>query len=189
MDVVYTVVYGRDSDRLVDELRDLYAEVYAEPPYCEGPTHVAQFVRWLTDEIDKPGFTVAMARSRAGGLAGAAYGFTLPAGEWMEPAATEPPAHIRNVPKFNIAEWMVSAAYRCHGIGRHLLDLLLAGRTEPWAVLASNPAAAARQIYERWGWKQYGRIAPRTMPPMDVLALRLPCTATDDALVDGPQVT
>jgi GNAT superfamily N-acetyltransferase len=154
------------------DLHDLYAEVYAEPPYNEGPSHVAQFARWLSAEFGRPGFTLVTART-GGVLIGAAYGFTLPPGEWMEPAADDPPAHIRDVPKFQVTEWMVRSAYRGRGIGRHLLRLVLADRTEPWAVLASNPAAVARRVYERQGWRQYGRITPRTMPAMDVLALPL----------------
>lgn len=172
MDMAYDVLDGQGARRFADVLRDLYAEVYAEPPYLEGPKHVAQFARWYADELDKPGFTLAVAH-RGDELAGAAYGFTLPPGEWMEPAANEPPAHIRDVPKFNIAEWMVRAQHRGRGVGRHLLGLVLANRSEPWAVLASNPAAPARRIYERWGWRQCGGIIPRSMPPMDVLVLPL----------------
>ncbi len=70
-------------------------------------------------------------------------------------------------------EWMVRPASRRAGIGRVLLDRLLADRPEPWAVLASNPAAAARRIYERWGWKPVGATEPDSMPPMDLLALPL----------------
>jgi GNAT superfamily N-acetyltransferase len=172
VDVTYDLLSGAAARPLAGQVRDLYAEVYAEPPYHEGPQHVAQLVRWLAAELDRPGF--ALARAQADDtLAGAAYGFTLPAGEWMEPAASEPPPAIRDVPKFTIAEWMVRASYRGTGIGRRLLDLILDGRAEPYAILASNPAAVARGIYARWGWTKQGIIRPRSMPEMDVLVLPL----------------
>lgn len=172
MVVDYELLDGTGTREHFEELRGLYGEVYAEPPYLEGPEHVASFGRYLTRELDLPGFRLALAANDRC-MVGAAYGFTLPPGEWMEPSAVEPPPHIRDVPKFNVAEWMVRASFRGAGIGRRLIDMLLADRTEPWAVLASNPAAPARHIYQRWGWQPYGRIEPKTMPPMDVLALPL----------------
>lgn len=172
MVVTYELLDGTATRGHFEELRELYGEVYAEPPYLEGPEHVASFSRHLTRELDLPGFRLALA-THDGQIIGAAYGFTLSAGEWMEPSAEEPPAHIRDIPKFNVAEWMVRSPFRGGGIGRRLLDMLLAERSEAWAVLASNPAAPARRIYERWGWKPHGRIEPKTMPSMDVLALPL----------------
>lgn len=168
----YDVQDGPGAKAHIDALVDLYGEIYAAPPYLEGPQHVASFRRHLTREISIPGFTLVRATDRAR-LIGAAYGFTLPPGEWMEPSADEPPAHIRDLPKLNVAEWMVRAQCRRTGIGCRLLDMLLADRSEPWAVLASNPTAPARRIYKQWGWKPVGRIEPRTMPPIDVLALPL----------------
>lgn len=169
----YELLDGSGARKHLEQLVELYGEVYAEPPYLEGPEHVASFRRHITRAVDLPGFALALAANDYT-LIGAAYGFTLPAGQWMEPSTEEPPADIRDVPKFNIAEWMVRAPFRGAGIGRRLLDMLLADRSEPWAVLANNPAAPARRVYERWGWKVSGRIEPRTMPPMDVLALPLP---------------
>lgn len=172
-EITFTVLDGAGARPHVDALRDLYAEVYAEPPYNEGPAHVRQFVRWISEELDRPGFSLALAQA-GDGLAGAAYGFTMPAGEWMEPRASEPPPALLDVPKLNVAEWMVRKPYRGAGAGRRLLDLLLAGRPEPYAILASNPAALARSIYERWGWTKQGIIRPRSMPQMDVLVRPLP---------------
>ena len=168
----YDLLDGTAAKAHVEALAGLYADVYAEPPYLEGPEHVASFRQHLEHELALPGFTLARAIDGPD-LIGAAYGFTLPAGEWMEPSAQEPPAHIRDLPKLNIAEWMVRGPYRRTGVGRRLLDMLLTDRPEPWAVLASNPAAPAHQIYHRWGWKTAGRIKPPAMPPMDVLALQL----------------
>ncbi|MGI5214360.1 N-acetyltransferase family protein [Plantactinospora sp. CA-290183] len=172
------VAYGLlDADEvrpLIGVLQELYAEVYAEPPYEEGPEHVAQFRRWFRQHLGQPGFRLARAVDVDGLLVGTAYGHTMSAGEWLQPQVGEPPAHVHGVPKFMIAEWMVRGPYRGRGVGRRLLSALLADRPEPYAILASNPAAPARRIYEQLGWQQAGMIRPKLIPPMDVLVLPLP---------------
>ena len=71
-------------------------------------------------------------------------------------------------------EWMVRRPHRHLGIGRTLLDLVLADRPEPYAILASNPDAPARHIYEQHlGWQYSGITEDGFMPPMDILTLRL----------------
>jgi GNAT superfamily N-acetyltransferase len=172
MTAVYEVLSGEQARSLVGQLQDLYAEVYAEPPYLEGPEMVERFAQRLADQWDVPGFSLVSAME-GGCLLGAAYGWTMAAGRWFRSATTEPPAELREASKFAVMEWMVRPDRRRRGIGRVLLDRLLAGRPEPWAVLASNPAAAARRIYERWGWKPVGGTKPDSMPPMDLLALPL----------------
>ncbi|WBB94159.1 GNAT family N-acetyltransferase [Verrucosispora sp. WMMC514] len=171
-DLVWTLVDADTARTMTDEIRDLYAVVYAEPPYCEGPEHVRQFGRWWSDHLRQPGFTLATARD-AGRLVGAVYGHTMPPGDWMEPDADEPPAGLRQATKLFVVEWMVLGGYRGQGVGRRLLGMLLDGRAEQWAVLAANPAAPARRLYERMGWQQHGQIRPRTIPDMDVMVLRL----------------
>jgi hypothetical protein len=170
--VRYELLDATGARPLAGQMRDLYAEVYAEPPYLEGPEHVRSFARHLNREFTLPGFALAVAFDGVE-LVGAVYGFTLPPGAWMETRVAEPPADLLDLPKLKVAEWMVRASHRGTGAGRRLLGMLLADRPEPLAVLASNPAATARRIYERWGWVRVGQISPKTMPPMDVLVLRL----------------
>ncbi len=171
-DVVYDRLNAAQTAAQLDALVDVYAEVFAEEPYCEGPEDVARFRRWLRDELKKPGFTLVRAVAEEQ-LIGYAYGYTMPPGEWWRHPTVDPPAEIRDVEKFAVMEWAVRSSWRGHGIGRRLLDQLLAGRPEPYATLTVNPAATARRIYQRWGWRQYGAIRPKRMPPMDVLAIPL----------------
>jgi hypothetical protein len=63
------------------------------------------------------------------------------------------------------------------GIGRRLLDELLAGRRQRWATLTVVPAADARAIYDRWGWRQVGSTRPGKMPGMAVMLLEFPGSA------------
>lgn len=157
---------------LAPAVRDLYAEVYAEPPYCEGPAHVARFVEHYAEELGRAGFSLARAQ-HGDRLVGVVYGWTMPPGRWFSSARDEPPPEIRDSAKFAIMEWMVRQADRGNGIGRRLLDRLLVGRAEPWAVLASDPRSKARTIYDRLGWRQCGTCKPDIMSPMDLLALPL----------------
>jgi GNAT superfamily N-acetyltransferase len=170
----YRLLGGSDVAPFVDAIRDLYAEVFAEPPYCEGPEDVARFVEHLADETTRDGFALTQAMDGPL-LVGVAYGWTMPPGRWFRSPAGAPPPEIVDVPHFAIMEWMVRASHRGAGVGRRLLDLLLEGRPEPWAVLAANPQAPARRVYERLGWRMVGASQPDGgRPGMDTLALPLP---------------
>jgi ribosomal protein S18 acetylase RimI-like enzyme len=164
---------GEHAWPLADAARDLYAEVYAEPPYNEGPELVARFVEHFAADVRRDGFSLARAVD-GGQLVGVAYGWTMPAGRWWSNATSPAPDEVRDAPKFAIMEWMVQRQHRGAGVGRQLLRLLLADRPEPWATLASHPESAARRIYDRLGWAQVGNSRPSMMPPMDLLALALP---------------
>ena len=168
----YDLCDGPEAIGLSSTMRDLYAEVYAEPPYCEGEEQVRRFVEHFTEEVKRAGFSLARAVDDHGSV-GAVYGWTMVPGQWFSAPTSEPPTEVRGMSKFAIMEWMVRRRYRGAGIGRHLLDLVLANRPEPFAILASNPIAPARRIYERMGWWRCGGTEPAHMPPMDILVLSL----------------
>jgi GNAT superfamily N-acetyltransferase len=170
--ITYATVDGTHALPWVDRLVDLYAVVYAEPPYLEGPEQVARFADILPDETTRPGF--ALVTAAEGELVGAAYGWTMPAGRWWTRAETDPPAELRATDKLAIMEWIVHPARQRAGIGGRLLDLLLANRLEPWATLASDPRSDARRIYERHGWQMVGLSRLPSGSPMHLLALPLP---------------
>lgn len=164
--------HGSDILDLTDEVVALFAVVFAEAPYHEGPEHVAMFRRSFKKEAKKPGFAFIAARV-GDDLVGMAYGYTMPPGEWWRGATEEPPPEIKSAPKLTIMEWAVRPDHRGKGIGHRLMDDLLAGRSEPWATLNANPAATARDIYLSWGWRSYGQVKNNLFPDMDVLALPL----------------
>lgn len=172
MGVNYELLDGEQARLLVPHLVGLYALVYAEPPYEEGPEQVKRFAETLPDELDRDGFALTAA-TIGDRLAGAAYGWTMDAGRWWSHASAEPPADLKESPKFAIMEWMVHPQHRGHGIGRALMQHLLGGRPEPWATLASDPRSAARGMYTRAGWRQVGESTLSWGPAMDLLALPL----------------
>ncbi|MEV1289569.1 GNAT family N-acetyltransferase [Micromonospora sp. NPDC049679] len=172
-DVRYEKLSGPQAGDVIPDLVDLYANVYAEPPYQEGPEQVRRFADKLPAELDNPGFTLTRALE-ADRLVGAAYGWTMPAGRWFSRAEHDPPPEIKEAAKLAVMEWIVHPAYRGQGIGRGLIRLLLADRTEPWAVLASDPRSDARGMYERAGWQQCGRSVLPWGPAMHLLTLPLP---------------
>ena len=167
--MIYDVLDGPHALAVIEQLCDLYAEVYAEPPYNEGPQHVATFADHFTDEVTRPGFSLVTATDHDV-LAGAVHGWTMKAGRWFRNPLAEPPAEIKNAPKFAVIEWMVRKRYRGTGVGRQLLDRVLDNRPERYAILTSNPDSAARRIYDRLGWRFMSATRPSDLlPSMDVL--------------------
>jgi GNAT superfamily N-acetyltransferase len=161
-----------DLPLLFPALIELYAAVYAEPPYLEGPEDVVAFAARLSEEVCRPGFRlfVAFAEDR---LVGVAYGWPVGPGDWFGGVVEEPAADLRALDKFAVMEWQVLSAYRNAGVGRALISALLAGRPEPVAILAADPRAAARAIYRRAGWRRCGAIAMPSGVIVDVLILTL----------------
>jgi GNAT superfamily N-acetyltransferase len=171
--VVDVHLLNRDDVRAaLNELADLYAVVYAEPPYEEGPEQVARFREHLAGEVDWDGFTLVVATDDTT-IVGAAYGWTMAAGTWWSRAEADPPPDLRDVPKFAVMEWIVHPHHRGQGLGADLMRTLLRHRTEPIATLASDPRSAARGIYTRAGWRQVGTSSLPWGLPMDILVLPL----------------
>ena len=168
----YRHLTAQQSVAAVHDLREVYAAVFREPPYNEGPEMADKFVGWVRDESTEPGFDMVLAQE-AGRVLGFAYGYTKPAGEWWRGADRPAPDEVKSGPTFAVMEWAVQSASRGQGVGRRLMVELLAPRSEPFAALTVNPAADARALYERWGWRHIATTQPGRMPGMDVMVLKL----------------
>lgn len=155
--------------RHVEEFRDVYHRVYREPPYHEDAEAADQFAGQLTAHAALPGFSVTTVRDD-GVLGGFAYGVRRDGG-WWHPRAAAPATTGVEWPLFYIYELAVVPELRGRGHGRRLLDLLLADRDEPLAVLAASTGAPARELYRRWGWTKVGEL---TGPPRGVELLAHP---------------
>lgn len=164
---------GTAASALVSELGDVYADARAEPPYIGGELWSRDaFVARTTKQAADPGFLVVTGRVETV-LVGFAFGLPFAAGQWFKHDTT-PPKPILDAPKFAVIELNVRQAWRNRGIGRVLLDALLDRRPEPYAILSNLPDTAARQMYERWGWRKVSQtISESGLPPWDTLALDL----------------
>jgi GNAT superfamily N-acetyltransferase len=168
------------SDLLVPDLRDLFAEVYAEPPYYDGPDEVADFVAGFAQRVRRPGFQLITVHEDDQTI-GFAYGHTLPADTaWWKGLLTSAPPELTDEWSNRtvvIIDFVLRAAYRRKGIGRAMHEAFLAGRTEERATLLVRPepeAAPAQTAYRRWGYRQVGRLQPfPDAPEYDALMLDL----------------
>ncbi|GAB3654886.1 hypothetical protein GCM10027589_13860 [Actinocorallia lasiicapitis] len=169
-----TVLHHHDrkaAQLLIDDLADVYEQVYAEPPYSSAPKYSRdRFVSRFRNQILSPGFALVTVEENAA-LAGFATGFALDAGSWWA-NTTPPPQPLADSDVFAIVELILLPGHRGHGKGKALLDELLAGRPEPYATLAAVLDAPAYEKYLRWGWVKVGEF--RAEPPYsDALAFRL----------------
>lgn len=155
----------------VEEFRGVYHRVYREPPYHEDAAAADRFAAQVAEHAALPGFSVTTVRED-GVLGGFAYGVRYDGG-WWHPRATAPAPPALGWPLFYVYELVVVRELRGLGHGRGLLDLLLADRTEPVAVLAASTGAPAYRLYRRWGWATVGKLAA---PPdgVELLARRQP---------------
>lgn len=150
---------------IIPHLSDLYAQVYVEQPYCEGPAEVANFATRFEDQRREVGFSLTSCWSDRQ-LVGYLYGFTLtPECRWWDSLLTSV-CTGKSVKEFRkqtayISELLVRADVRRHGIGRTLHARFLAPRAEGQALLLVHPnARAGRSAYARWGWRKVGYGVP-----------------------------
>jgi GNAT superfamily N-acetyltransferase len=161
-----------DVNANIASLRAVYLAVFSLPPYNEGPKMADKFVEWVSADSKLPGFSMVGAYNEDR-LVGFTYGYTKPPGDWWSGTNMPIPTTIKAAEKFAVMEWAVLPGERGKGIGRRLLEEILADRHEPYATLTVNPAADARTIYERLGWRHVASTRPGKMPGMDVMLREL----------------
>ncbi len=179
-DISFRLADGGQAVRRTGELRALYREVYAEPPYAWGDEHAALFAERFQVQCRQAGFALVEAR-HATGLAACAFGVTLqPSTPWWQHLTTTLPAEVtteRPGRTFALVEMLVRARWRRQGVARAMHDLLLGNRPEERATLTVLPAAtAAQEAYATWGWHKVAqkRNPLPGSPLFDVLLLSLP---------------
>src|SRR5262245_1072150 len=85
--------------RIGHEFKALYAAVFSEPPYNEGPEAVDEFVDRMHSEVAEPGFDCVEAIANDS-VVGFAYGYSYPAGRWWDGADRSPPDDVVAGPTF-----------------------------------------------------------------------------------------
>ncbi|WP_440098601.1 GNAT family N-acetyltransferase [Streptosporangium sp. H16] len=162
-DIEYQYLTGENAaEALSDEYVQLYLENYAEPPYLSGPLYSRErFLERTGRQVKSDSFALVSARDGSE-LVGFSFGLAFGADRWWGGDAAPAPAELTDSPKFAVIELDVRNDYRRRGIGRQLLETLLAQQNAPYATLLANPDAPAHAMYQRWGWRLVGvvRSAP-----------------------------
>ncbi|MGH3328819.1 MAG: GNAT family N-acetyltransferase [Streptomycetales bacterium] len=170
---------GPQARNRFDEIVDLYAEVYAEPPYHEGPGEVIGFRESFLNQSRSRGFALVSAEVDAR-MVGFVFGFTLqPDTSWWSGLLGTLPDRAFTTESGDrtvaIIELVMRAPWRRQGVGGRMFDAFLAKRREDRATLLCRPEAfAAQAFYARRGWWRVGRVRPfEGAPVYDVMILRL----------------
>lgn len=147
--------------RHLDELVNLYTEVYAEPPYEWGQEHAELFAQRFPGQRQQDGFTLIEARD-GDQLVGMGFGVTLlPNTPWWRNVTTPlDEAVTQEHPNrtFALVELLVRGPWRRQHIAEAIHDRLLDNRVEERATLTVLPAAeAAQAAYRKWGWQLVAR--------------------------------
>jgi hypothetical protein len=143
----------------LDELRALYAEAYADPPYEWGDEHAALFAERFQAQCLQDGFSLVEARD-GHDLVGIAFGMVIKptsgsSGAWQNLTSTLPAEVTAEWPRrtFFIVELLIRAPWRRQRVAEAMHDLLLKDRPEERAMLTALPAAEpAQAAYRKWGW-------------------------------------
>jgi ribosomal protein S18 acetylase RimI-like enzyme len=165
VDQLTVTVYGTDTSlNQCRTVSDLYAEVYAEPPYNEGPAEVEDFASGWHRTIDQPNFRLVIAR-RADEPIAFTFGVQLRVRtKWWKGALTPLPDDVSTEfpgRTFAIIELAVRRPHRRRGVGRKLHTHLTADLAEERITLLVRPEApAAQQTYLSWGYRTVGQIQP-----------------------------
>jgi ribosomal protein S18 acetylase RimI-like enzyme len=164
-----------DARDLAEQLGALYAAAYVGTPQETDPFYSAErFAERLHGYAAAPGFRLITAET-GGELIGYAFGYLLPAGaRWWNGLQDDVPADMTAESgrrTFALCELHVRADQRGHGVASRLHQQLAAGDHERLTVLVrpDNPALA---VYQRWGYRQLGRLQPYPDSPV-YLALLL----------------
>ncbi|GAA2689830.1 GNAT family N-acetyltransferase [Streptomyces lunalinharesii] len=165
-----TVVEPVSARRLLacaQDVRAVYLDAFSGAPWAEGPAHADAYLRRLAADVDRPGFTAALAVD-GNAVVGWATAWTTP-----RPFPTDRchPRISAALGEQRTAEWLcgarevdelaVAAHARDAGLGGRLLHAVTADRSDGrcW-LLTSVRATGALAFYERAGWTQATHPAP-----------------------------
>jgi GNAT superfamily N-acetyltransferase len=165
-ELAYERYEGEAAAAQLDSFLAAYEEVYAEPPYCEGPSDVAQFIEHYQAQCRRPGMRLVLARD-AEEVVGFTYGYPLPAdtGWWASVQEELPADFVREdgARTWAIIELAVRKAWRRRGVAAVLHTRLLHHVDAERVTLTVRPepeARAAQVAYLAWGYREVGVAHP-----------------------------
>ncbi|MET8040170.1 GNAT family N-acetyltransferase [Micromonospora sp. NPDC005215] len=163
---------AKEAERLLDQLVDLYLEVYTGGGEFYGED---RYRRQLDLHMQRTGWELVTATAD-GTLVAYIYGFPLPHNTrwWDGIQDPVPPAFTEENGKrtFALSELLVHPAWRRQGVARALHDDFVASRTETRTTLLVRPDnLPAQAAYHSWGWNGVTKLRPNWegAPVFDVL--------------------
>jgi len=163
-DITFAVHRAGTASTQWRHVRNLYATIYAEPPYCEGAADVEDFASSWAGRLSQPSFRLVVAKHDDEPV-GFAFGHQLGSRtRWWDGAREGIRAEVtveRPGRTFAMIELAVSRSHRCRGVGRELHAHVLAGLGEERVTLLVRPDVPAAQCaYRAWGYQCVGSIQP-----------------------------
>jgi ribosomal protein S18 acetylase RimI-like enzyme len=171
---------GEEAAWIEDELRQVYREAFAAPPYAKTDQDVEANFRRFRTQVTKPGFRAVLARSGDGEPIGMAYGYPLPANTgWWDTLTETAAADLRREDghrTFGLFELAVRPAWHRQHVATVVHGMLLEGLPQQRILLNTRPdAMPARSAYRSWGYRKVGENHPWPGAALhDVLVLTLP---------------
>ncbi len=169
------------AEGIFDQVCQLYASVFGAPPLNRSPEKLSAQRSSLRRLIADPTFGMATAWDGIM-LIGFAYGYALGSDthwwdEFLAPVAEEITREWDGR-TFAIIDMAIAHSHQGHGVGRRLLETLLASRPEERASLSVVPDNDnAQGFYRHIGWQYIGRVkgaAHHAAPFFDKYTLPLP---------------
>ncbi|MDX3354539.1 GNAT family N-acetyltransferase [Streptomyces sp. ME01-24h] len=169
---------SEEAIRQLEAVVPAYREVFAEPPYGEGPQDAVDFLLRARRHTTRDGFQLVLARA-ADELVGFSFGYWLPADTRWWSAVQEPldEDFVKESGRrtFNVAELAVRRPWRRQGIAAELHRRLISGLEAERITLTVRPepeAEPAQATYAAWGYQNLGRVRyGDTSPAYDVMVL------------------
>ena len=156
----------------LDAILSAYEEVYAEPPYLEGPRDIAEFIERFQRQVERPGFRLAIAYEDME-VVGFTFGYLLPPDtQWWRGLLRPVPEEFTRETgdrTFVIIELAVRNPWRRRGIAKKLHTALIEGLEVERVTLTMRPEPEARPAqlaYESWGYKKVGESRPWDEAPL-----------------------
>jgi len=172
-EVTYERHEGAAAATRLDTFLPAYEEIYAEPPYCEGPSDIAEFIEHYQVQARRSGMRLVLAREGEE-VVGFTYGYYLaPETRWwhnlQDVNLPDDFTRENNHRTFVIIELAVRKPWRRHGIAAELHARLLEGLTAERVTLTMRPepeAAPAQAAYAAWGYRKVGTSRPWDDAPL-----------------------
>ncbi|MGW3971237.1 GNAT family N-acetyltransferase [Streptomyces ardesiacus] len=171
--LTYTRHDGPDAVTALDAFLPAYEEIYAAPPYLEGPRDIAEFIEHYAVQTKRTGMRLVLAHD-GDQVVGFTYGYYLaPDTRWwtnlqdVHLPAEETREDGRRT--FVIIELAVRSAWRRRHVAARLHSLLLEDVHAERVTLTVRPepeAAPARRAYLAWGYRHVGTSHPWEDAPL-----------------------